>query len=881
MFGISKIEIKQVKLENNYIKKGEKSKLGGAGEGSIYRNKATGKDYLLKRTASPGMSIGIKRQLNWRSWDEILAAKFLSAAGVLVPNMFAVEDNNGLIYVASPMIPGVKNCTKDVFDQLPASSRETVFASQLMHCWLGNRDIVNAHGENFVVDSDNRVFHVDLGAALFAGFRRIVSGQDAINFNSDSIQVSLLDRNNKNFGILTDKNNKKIPALNIKQTTSFFSEYLSSPDNERQYQLQGALMLERFSDRDIEMLVNSTGHTDGDKQLRIKVLQARKRAILEFIENKHGKHALLEEQLSLKLQRIFHKYGIYDKYVKVGGSDAVVSYRAQYTNAVKPKVTVHEDGTVSIQLKEAADMAKALPILRRLSGTGTILPDMASTITISTSIDDFKTEIDRALIENSLQVFFSSYGYLSDINDEFHQAVFKGDGHRGFRPNLGFHDDAIVITLPEGAEPTQLITSISHQFNIDLANLAIENNRLLVKGATLEQLASCLMQNTGARKVAVISENKDGKILAGKLDAGKKGVSGFATAGGGSNRPYNPLLAAREEGEDEFGYSIRTDVSLVSLGSTLPNKAKNIFLVPPEGTSAQADMDIGYKEFQDGSIKYYNFSEFREAWKKNKTSFDRSSVDLYLRYYQREIQKLLIQLGIENVLVHISKKPGQTGKIMLKPSMENYNFLFGDTRSLNTDCLNLMQKLLGRRKGGLVVKESYQGMQNGHKQIMFRECLEINESVNPAKFCALLRDYSLKVESKSVETPEGSDMRWQLARDALITKIDDYLYWRANKDSDDGRGYKLGIFTRLRHFTSFGKNRAEDLKSRLQALQSPEDFSITLKEHFSQNSTLNNHSLDTYLLEGIAKHPQFFELIDTFNLENTQERTELSALIRL
>ena len=442
-------------------------------------------------------------------------------------------------------------------------------------------------------------------------------------------------------------------------------------------------------------------------------------------------------------------------------------------------------------------------------------------------------------------------------------------------------DDAIVITLPDGAEPTQVLTRISHQFNIDLAHLAIENNRLLVKGATLDQLASCLMQNTGARKVAVISENIDGKILAGKLDAGKKGVSGFATAGGGSNRPYNPLLAAREEGEDEFGYSIRTDVPLVPLGSTLPNKAKNIFLVPPEGTSAQADLAIGYKEFQDGSIKYYNFSEFREAYKNNKTIFDRSSVDLYLRYYQREIQKLLIQLGIENVLVHISKKPGQTGKITLKPSMENYNFLYGDTRSLNRDCLNLMQKILGRRKGGLVVKESYQGTQKGHKKIMFRECLEINESVNPAKFCALLRDYSLKPASNNVETMEGSDMQWQLVRDTLMTKIDDYLYWRANKDSDDGRGYKLGIFTRLRHFTNFGKNRAEHLKSRLEALQSPEDFSTTLKEHFSQHSTLNNHSLDTYLLEGIAKHPQFFDLIDTFNLENAEERVELTGLIRI
>lgn len=43
------------------------------------------------------------------------------------------------------------------------------------------------------------------------------------------------------------------------------------------------------------------------------------------------------------------------------------------------------------------------------------------------------------------------------------------------------------------------------------------------------------------------SESKEGKILAGKLSLRKKGVEGFATAGGNSNYPYNPLRAAREE----------------------------------------------------------------------------------------------------------------------------------------------------------------------------------------------------------------------------------------------------------------------------------------------------------------------------------------------
>lgn len=783
MFRILKKEIKKVSLERNYLKKGEKSRLGGAGEGGIYRDKATGKDYLLKRIASPGVSLENKLKSNWRAWDEILAAKFLVAAGVLVPNMFAVEDASGLIYVASSMLPGVKNCTKNVFEKLPASSREAVFASQLMHCWLGNRDLVNVSGENFVVDNDNRVFNVDLGAALFSGFRRIIQGQDDVNFNADSIHTCLLDGNNNNFGMLVDRNNRQIPALNIDKINAFFSEYLSSPDNERKYQLQGALIIEGFRDEDIETLVNSSGHTDEDKLLRIEVLKARRQAILEFIENKYSAHALEEERLSLRLQRIFHKHGIYNQFVNVGGSDAIVSYRAQYTNAVKPNITINADGTVSIQLKDASVMAKAIPVLQRFSGAGITVSGMPPMIMVTMPLADFKAEINRELIENSLQIFFSSFGYYSHIKDDFHRFVYKGDGHSGFRPTVSNQNNTLMITLPADANSLQILKAIANEFNIDSTYAAIKNNTLLMNGITLEDLASCLMQNTGVRKVAIISENSDGKILAGKLDVTKKGVSGFATAGGGCEHPYNPLLAAREEGADEFGYSIDTHVSLIPIGSTLPNKTKNIFLVPPEGTSNEADRAIDYQEFQDGSIKYYSFSEFRAAFKTNKIVFDRSSVDLYLRYYQREIQKIMTQLGIENVLVHIAKNSHSIGKIYLKPSIENYNYLWGSTRRLNKNCLQLMRKLLGKQYGSLVIKESNHSGEQNSKKIISRECLEINESINPARFYDILVKHSLESvlhSDKPVHAREH-ESQWVSARSTLTAKIDNYLYWRAKQ----------------------------------------------------------------------------------------------------
>ncbi|CEK10528.1 hypothetical protein [Legionella hackeliae] len=115
-------------------------------------------------------------------------------------------------------------------------------------------------------------------------------------------------------------------------------------------------------------------------------------------------------------------------------------------------------------------------------------------------------------------------------------------------------------------------------------------------------------------------------------------------------------------------------------------------------------------------------------------------------------------------------------------------------------------------------------------------------------------------------------------KDALISKIDDYLKWRENKDTPEDRGYTLGLFTRLRHLSNFGKKRAESLKMRLQGASSEQVIGI-LKEHFEENSRLNNHSLDTYLLEAIQKHKHVLNITENFNLGDKNDRAALREKI--
>jgi|GEM_PF-4023614 len=112
-------------------------------------------------------------------------------------------------------------------------------------------------------------------------------------------------------------------------------------------------------------------------------------------------------------------------------------------------------------------------------------------------------------------------------------------------------------------------------------------------------------------------------------------------------------------------------------------------------------------------------------------------------------------------------------------------------------------------------------------------------------------------------------------QNALLKKITAYLDWRADKQLDDGRGYELGFFTRLRHWTNFGEDRARALYSKL-VYASPAAVIGIIKAHFSGgHSTLHNHSLDAFLLEAIDKHLDDFDITSLFSLRFSESRAAL------
>lgn len=730
--------IKFKTLNSNYVHKGEKTKFGGAGDGAVFRDKTTGKDYLLKRPEMDGATIEAKKMANWRCWDELLAAKILKVAGLSVPSMFAVEDNNGLIYVASKIIPNAANCKAERFKKLPEAIKGPILSSHLLHCWIGNRDLINVTGENYIIDKDNRVFNVDLGASIFSGFRSVFPGQDTGNFSKDNFDILLLETGNTKFGKLVSSEKGVIgskDALNKNQVEEFFADLFTSPEAERRYILQGALTLARFSDKDIEEIVNSTGHTKENKQKRIEVLIGRKECLLTHIKNKYGAHSLEEEQMSLDLQRVFHRQGIFNPYFGTK-NDAIVSYRSQYANAVKPNVQFAANGSIQISFPNNDESArnKIMAVVSRLNKGNIDVVD--KTIIVKPPTNEFQAALYSELSANILQAYFFSHGYSVDktsYSNLFHQYRFKGDGWKGFRPAIQSSTAQITISLPPQAVPNDIADQIANEFNIDRDSITIANNSLQLNNITLSQFAHLLMENNGARKTAVISENEEGKILAGRLDPSKKGVSGFATAGGGSDRPYNPELAAKEESEDEFGHTITEEAKLIPIGSTLPNsKAKNIFLIPAGHTSATQELRIDYAEFQDNSIKYYSFDEFRVAFVKDQTKFDRTSVNLYLNYYQREIQKALTQAGVDNVIVQISKSPATVGQIYLKPSIEHYDFSKKEQRKIagNKELMTLLKEIYPEPKYKFSDKESKQGK----NKIIYRQIVELDKGINPAIF---------------------------------------------------------------------------------------------------------------------------------------------------
>ncbi|STX50351.1 Uncharacterised protein [Legionella busanensis] len=87
----------------------------------------------------------------------------------------------------------------------------------------------------------------------------------------------------------------------------------------------------------------------------------------------------------------------------------------------------------------------------------------------------------------------------------------------------------------------------------------------------------------------------------------------------------------------------------------------------------------------------------------------------------------------------------------------------------------------------------------------------------------------------------------EAVRQVLIEQADAYMKWQNNK-SESSR-YNLGLFTRLRH-TKLGVSRAKGFKT---ALKAPDNVVKVFKGHLFNCSTIHNHSLDTFLIEGIAQ----------------------------
>jgi hypothetical protein len=109
---------------------------------------------------------------------------------------------------------------------------------------------------------------------------------------------------------------------------------------------------------------------------------------------------------------------------------------------------------------------------------------------------------------------------------------------------------------------------------------------------------------------------------------------------------------------------------------------------------------------------------------------------------------------------------------------------------------------------------------------------------------------------------------------ALFSKINDYIRWSKNKDKDDGRHYALGFFSKWRH-GEFGIKRAEELMRCLSKAGCKKEIIETLRQHFTKDSKLNNHSLDTYLLEAVDNNQDFFKTPGHCNLRNQEERVSL------
>lgn len=181
------------------------------------------------------------------------------------------------------------------------------------------------------------------------------------------------------------------------------------------------------------------------------------------------------------------------------------------------------------------------------------------------------------------------------------------------------------------------------------------------------------------------------------------------------------------------------------------------------------------------------------------------------------------------------------------------------------------------------IGESYEMVLNlDAAEIYYQMALKLDEAVRYSGIALYRATIKKAVDRiKLSKTNLASNLVLKERREVLISAVETYLSWRKHWDTIDTR-YETGVFSRLRHYSDFGERRAKTLSRNLRSSNPRKELDplVILKTHFKTDSKLNNHSLDTYLLEAIFQNACLFLLDTNFNLEGTEKsRQKLQELI--
>ena len=123
-------------------------------------------------------------------------------------------------------------------------------------------------------------------------------------------------------------------------------------------------------------------------------------------------------------------------------------------------------------------------------------------------------------ITNSLQSCFYSFGHLRENHAAYRlRHAFKGAGEQGFEPVLSTEGGATVVTLPDAVDAANVRQRLQRTFSLQDREMTVaDNGHQLCVHTSLAKFAWRMMADVSVRKTAIVSENQQGQILAGKLD---------------------------------------------------------------------------------------------------------------------------------------------------------------------------------------------------------------------------------------------------------------------------------------------------------------------------------------------------------------------------